>query len=107
VTGDGALFAFQNTLDLPTVLYGIGQTAGTLNTAGTPRGIPWSVPVLLASGPYSNPGSPWFGSEYPVNVFTAVDDPDVFAATLRLIPEPATMAVLALGAGLFMLSRRR
>ena len=110
LTGDGALFAYQNTLDLPTCIFGIGQTAGTMNTAGSPRGIPWAVPVLLASGTYDGVQRPWqdyVGTEYPVNVFTAVDDPDVEAATVVWIPEPATMAVLALGAGLFMLRRRR
>ena len=108
LAGDGALFAFQNTLDAPTLIYGIGQTAGTFNTAGSPRGVPWAVPVLIASG--TNPANPDFGPEAVANVFTTDGEVGAEAAQVTThvtrVPEPVTLTMLGLG-GLAMLIRRR
>ena len=111
LAGDGALFAFQNTLDAPTLIYGIGQTAGTFNTAGSPRGVPWAAPVLIASGTYSlNPANPDFGPEAVANVFTTDGEVEVEPATVTThvtrVPEPVTLTMLGLG-GLGVLIRRR
>ena len=53
-----ALFAGQNTTDLPTLIFGIGQTAGNLSMIpiGSDVGVPWSAQVLLISGAYDNGG---------------------------------------------------
>ena len=110
LSGDGAMWAGQSTAsdDAPdNLIYGIGQTAGTFGTLGSPRGIPWDAPVLIASGTYSmNPASPWFGDEVVGNVFTAEGEVDAAAADVILIPEPVTLSILALG-GLALLRRRR
>lgn len=115
LAGDGPLFAGQDTSSGTTasLIFGIGQTAGsfTLLPLGTDVGVPWAVPVLLASGTYStNPASPDFGQEVVANVFTAVDDVDAAAADVTTlvtrIPEPVTLSILALG-GLALLKRRR
>ena len=115
LTGDGPLFAGQDisgTTD--PLIFGIGQTAGsfTLFPFATDEGVPWTAPVLIASGTYStNPAEPNFGTEVVANVFTAVDEVDCAAAEevttgVTRIPEPVTLAVLGLG-GLLMLLRRR
>ena len=72
----GALFAYQDTLagTAPaSLIYGIGQTAGTFpGTIFSTIGMPWTAPVLLASGTYTQGGAaPWFGQETPVNVFSS------------------------------------
>jgi hypothetical protein len=109
LTGDGALWAGQNTAsgDAPdNLVYGIGQTAGSFGTLGTPRGVPWDAPVLIGSGTYSMDTNPEFGAEVVGNVFTAEGGVDAEAADVVLIPEPVTLSILALG-GLVMLRRKR
>ena len=115
LTGDGALFAYQDTLvgSAPaSLIYGIGQTAGTRALLGE-TGVPWTAPVLLASGTYDVGGpAPWRGQELVVNILTQewTDGPIpqglVRAAEVIWIPEPATMAILALGAIAFLARRR-
>jgi hypothetical protein len=74
LTGDEALFAAQDSVsgNAPdNLIYGIGQTAGSMNTFGTPRGVPWDEMVLIASGTYTYGGpSPEFGDEIIANIFT-------------------------------------
>ena len=73
LAGPGALFAGQNTTDLATLIYGIGQTPGSFSTLpfATDVGVPWDMPVLLASGPWDTGGpSPAFGNEVLANIFT-------------------------------------
>ena len=115
LTAPGALFAYQDTSanNADKILYGVGQTAGTYAGGVAPVGIPWTAPVLLASGTYSG-AAPGFGAEKVVNVFTQEwadgDPPSGIVApadSVVLIPEPATMVMLALGAGLMVALRRR
>ena len=117
LAGPGALFAGQNTTDLASLIYGIGQTPGTfaMIPLGTDVGVPWTAPVLLASGTYDLAGpSPWFGNEVLANVFTQAYDgappaPEGFvvSADVALIPEPVTLTLLGLGCLAVLIRRRR
>ena len=95
------------------VLQGIGQVPGNQVDPITQNLISWDAHVLLASGTYSgsegtlyvsgngntlDSGSPWTG---PGHVSTATWEDDSY-----FVPEPVTLAVLALG-GLAALIRRR
>lgn len=120
LAGPGALFAGQDTSSgsVPdNLIYGIGQTPGTFPTNPlNPNnvGVPWTAPVLIASGTYDIQGpDPWFGNQVLANVFTqayqgAPPPPEGFVAVagVVLIPEPATLGLLVLG-GLTLLRRRR
>ncbi len=113
LTGDGALFAYQDTLvgSAPaSLIYGIGQTAGDRALLGE-TGVPWTAPVLLASGTYDVGGpAPGYGQELVVNILTQewTDGPipEGLVRAAEVIPEPATMAILALGAIAFLARRR-
>ena len=66
LNGPGPLFAAQNTTDLPTLIFGIGQTPGNFNMIplDSDVGVSWTSPVLLASGTYDVEGpGPWFNEE--------------------------------------------
>lgn len=58
LNGPGPLFAAQNTTDLPTLIFGIGQTPGNFNMIpiDSDVGVSWASPVLLASGTYNVEG---------------------------------------------------
>lgn len=111
--GDGALFAGQNSTDAATLIYGIGQEAGTLGNIvpdsqnasdGTPT-VPWDVPVVLGWGT-----GPWetvdIAVSANVNVWSlgqaAVGGTNAEAAAVDLvvtrnnIPEPASFALLGI-----------
>ena len=114
LTGDGALFAYQDTNsgNAPdSLIYSIGQTVGTRALTDA-TGVPWAAPVLLASGTYDTQGpAPWFGQEVLVTVFafewTGGDIPGLIEqADVVLIPEPATLGLMVIG-GLAMLRDRR
>ncbi len=120
LSADGALFSYQDTNSATapgTLLYGIGQTAGTINMpVGPPsRGVPWTAPVRLASGTYDQggPAPAWVDDDTltVVNVFaqewTEGGIPSGLAVRALVVPEPATMVLLALGAGLMVTLRRR
>ena len=99
-----------------TLTYQVGQVAGTL--AGAPH-VPtglfdtppealvqpsYGAPVLLASGSYDDSTQIGFINvvdNLKANVFTAVDGATAPAATVEtgvtIIPEPATLALLAVG----------
>ena len=74
LTGYGALFAYQNILsgDGPdSLVYGIGQTAGSFATLGSPSDMSWAASVKIATGTWDIGGSaPAFGSDTMVNVFS-------------------------------------
>jgi hypothetical protein len=107
LTGDGAVFAGQNTTVEASLIYGIGQYAGTFNfDPGSQTSVPWDAPVLLASGTCAGGSSPWFGDSTNVNVFTDSGITTHAAGEIILTPEPAVLSLLALGA-VAMLRRRR
>ena len=116
LAGPGPLFAGQDPSSGTTnsLIYGIGQTAGSFPILPFPAdvGVPWAAPVLIATGTYSlNPGSPDFGQEVFANVFTVQGELDADPAAVTThrteIPEPVTLSILALGAGLALLRRKR
>ncbi len=73
LTGDGPLFAYQDVISSngpDSLIYGLGQTAGSFTTLGNPRGMPWTAAVKIATGTWDIGGSaPNFGNEVHVNVF--------------------------------------
>ncbi len=97
LTGDGALFAYQDVISgngPDNLIYGLGQTAGSFATLGNPRGMPWTAAVKIATGTWDIGGSaPNFGNDVAVNVFalewTAGPIPRglVEGADVVLIPE--------------------
>ena len=118
LSGPGALFANQttNSGNAPAnLIYGIGQTAGTFpGTIFSDVGMPWLAPVQLCSGTYDTEGdAPEYvlGVDTVANVFAilwTVDEiPQGLAVQAEVVPEPATMVILALGAGLMVTLRRR
>ena len=97
------LFIGQNSTDADSLLFEVGQTAGAF---GNPAdgAAPWDLPVVLATGTYSAglPAVDYINGG--MNVFSGVDVNESIPA--RIVPEPATMSLLALG-GLAALRRRR
>ena len=98
----------QNSSDAASVLFGIGQVAGSLT--GIPPAIPptpYEWPVLLASGTY-NPAVTFNLSDINgiANVFKPQGSLEAMAAQVVWIPEPLTVTLLGLG-GLALLRRRR
>ena len=118
LAGPGALFAGQNTTNITSLIYGVGQTAGTFPTNPlNPNdvGVPWTAPVLIASGTYGPGTLPGFGNEVLGSVFTSVYEGDPpppeglvasVTTTTEVTPEPATLALLFLG-GLALLRHKR
>ena len=97
------VFIGPNSVDAASLLFEVGQAAGAF---GNPAdgALPWDVPVVLATGTYSA-GLPTVDyANGGMNVFAAVGVNAAIPA--YIIPEPATMSLLALG-GLAALRRRR
>ncbi len=113
----GEIFAAQLSLDPASLIYGVGQQAGSLPSLDGP--VNYDAHVFLANGSYAG-GTPYFFQNmqlqaYPqVNVWEQVGTHDAAAAQVEavvvtqmvLVPEPATMVLLAAGA-MALLRRRR
>jgi hypothetical protein len=105
LAGDGTLFSGQNNSLPTTLLFGIGQSAGGLDTGVAPSvGIPWDVPVLLGTGNYSGGLLPAFGANIAANLFDMGADETLatvsaaqVATNVVVIPEPATYILILLG----------
>ncbi len=110
LTGDGALFAGQNSTDALTLVYGLGEESGG------EAGKTWESPILLAFGRFSGDFSnvKIDGSTSAANVWDqssgtgahAVDGVNVSYVPITPVPEPASIAMLGLGA-LAMIRRRK
>jgi len=95
-------------------VYGLGQTAGTLTMPSgaaflNSRNVNYDASLLVASGTYAG-GLPAFGSGGSANVFTDDTGLALEAATLNftvVVPEPSTLLLLVLGAGVVAGVRRR
>ena len=108
LTADGLLYAGQNGTQPARAFFGIGQSAGTFGGLSPSIGVPWSDPVLLGSGtaasvPEFGPGS-ITATVWTTNTGNPLESD---FATIVLIPEPATMGLLAFGAVGLILRRRR
>ncbi len=82
---------------------GLGQksvTVNYINFGTTPMSKTWAAPLLVAEGT----GTPSFGAASANVLKTGMDATE--AASVVLIPEPATMALLSIG-GIAALIRRR
>jgi hypothetical protein len=96
-------FGGQNTTDPNSLIWGVGQVAGRI--PGAPPSIPdttWGCPVLLASGTYAAGRVPTIlntsDNKASVNDFTANGGATCLSAQVVIVPEPATLAFLALAA---------
>jgi hypothetical protein len=103
--GKGELFAGQDPTTPESLVYGIGQTAGTLG------GVAYGSPVLLGVGDYFNNAAAnhgFYGAGATVfrHASQGLCDTAQVSTQVILIPEPASLALLA-SAGLLALRRRR
>lgn len=106
-TSEFEILGGQNTTDPNTLVYGMGQVAGTIpGLAGVIPDTTWTQPVVVVTGTYV------VGQQTPVimgaqaNVFTAAGGVTATDATVVIIPEPVTLTLLGIGA-LALLRRRR
>ena len=123
-TGDGAMFAGQNSTAADTIMYGVGQTpwadafaffpGSELASDDTPT-IPYDVPVRLGWGTADDYTAVNFGQSTNVNLWleegTVAAEPagEVIAAVAYVpaIPEPASFAILGIAVlGLIGLRRK-
>jgi len=101
----------QDTTTPMPLVFGFGQTAGTLTAPVAPlgsRNVNYDAKLLLASGTYNNgQGNPLpaFDSGASANVFLDMSGTPVVGGTAvvtntSVVPEPTTFAMLGLGVGI-------
>ena len=119
---DPNLVAVQNSTNAATIIYGLGQTAGSFVGPGVVGPIPlsgsWDAHILLASGNYSGDpadiaaGGGGFGAGI-VNLWRTndgeggSDDPTGINVVNEIIPEPSSVILLGIGLAALVGFRRR
>lgn len=111
LSAPGELFAGQNSTSPTSLIYGVG-TGGSYTPIGmSQKNIPWDEPWVLLGTLTAETGlTPWdFMSEETcsANVFVASGDATAVAATVEIVPEPATMSLLVLGGVGALLRKKR
>jgi hypothetical protein len=111
-----AIGASQDTITPMPFVFGFGQTDGTLTLPGGmllgSRNTSYEAKLLLASGTYSKAVVPdILTSSLSANVFDDMTSPAAIGASVTklvvFVPEPATIALLLLGAVFVLAAARR
>ena len=108
LTGDGFIFAGQNSLDEGSILRNLGIESGSKNAlTGL---VEWDAKLHIASGTYSGANFTYANIDFAAsaaNVWAGATGAGARAVDqVRAVPEPASIAMLGLG-GLAMLRRRK
>ncbi len=109
LSGSGPAYDYYCTQNIQlastTFIYGIGQTSVSLPTLNP--AVSWGVPALLFSGTFTAGQVPTIVGTPLVDTFNTDTSQNIVSrASVTIVPEPATLALLG-ASGLALLRRRR